>query len=54
MPFPAEQDEAHHDVVRPILLDYVPTTAREIPVCTAISNSFGFGGQNASLVMTRA
>ncbi len=34
-------------------LDYVPNTAREVPVHTAISNSFGFGGQNASLVMTR-
>jgi 3-oxoacyl-[acyl-carrier-protein] synthase II len=34
-------------------LDYVPNTAREIPVKTAISNSFGFGGQNASLVLTR-
>jgi 3-oxoacyl-[acyl-carrier-protein] synthase II len=34
-------------------LDYVPNTAREIPLHTAISNSFGFGGQNASLVMTR-
>src|SRR5438093_394510 len=34
-------------------LDYVPNTAREIPLKTAISNSFGFGGQNASLVMTR-
>jgi 3-oxoacyl-[acyl-carrier-protein] synthase II len=34
-------------------LDYVPNTAREIPLQTAISNSFGFGGQNASLVMSR-
>ncbi len=32
-------------------LDYVPNTAREVRVKTAVSNSFGFGGQNASLVM---
>lgn len=34
-------------------LDYVPNTAREVPLRTAITNSFGFGGQNATLVMTR-
>ena len=32
-------------------LDYVPNTAREVPVSTAVSTSFGFGGQNAALVM---
>ena len=31
-------------------LDYVPHTARETAVNTVISNSFGFGGTNASLV----
>jgi 3-oxoacyl-[acyl-carrier-protein] synthase II len=34
-------------------LDYVPNTAREYPVRTALSTSFGFGGQNAALVMRR-
>lgn len=32
-------------------LDYVPNTARELPVRTGISTSFGFGGQNAALVL---
>jgi 3-oxoacyl-[acyl-carrier-protein] synthase II len=32
-------------------LDYVPNNARELPVRTALSTSFGFGGQNAALVL---
>jgi 3-oxoacyl-[acyl-carrier-protein] synthase II len=31
-------------------LDYVPHTARDAKVATVISNSFGFGGTNASLI----
>lgn len=34
-------------------LDYVPHTARDMPVTTALSNSFGFGGTNGSLVFSR-
>jgi 3-oxoacyl-[acyl-carrier-protein] synthase II len=34
-------------------LDYVPNNARTVPVRTAMSTSFGFGGQNAALVMRR-
>jgi 3-oxoacyl-[acyl-carrier-protein] synthase II len=33
-------------------LDYVPGTGRSAPLRTAISNSFGFGGINASLVLS--
>jgi 3-oxoacyl-[acyl-carrier-protein] synthase II len=35
-------------------LDYVPNEARTVPeLHTAVSNSFGFGGHNASLVLRR-
>ncbi len=36
-----------------IPLDVVPNTARDARMRHAISNSFGFGGQNVSLVMSR-
>ncbi|MBI2803506.1 MAG: beta-ketoacyl-ACP synthase II [Planctomycetes bacterium] len=50
-----------HGVVHPTInldtpdpacdLDYVPNTARTMPVRYALSNSFGFGGHNVSLVV---
>jgi len=51
----------HHSVVPPTInldqpdadcdLDYVPGKAREMAVEMALSNSFGFGGTNVSLVL---
>ena len=32
-------------------LDYVPNTARKMDVKTAMTNSFGFGGTNATLIL---
>ncbi|MBI5563281.1 MAG: beta-ketoacyl-ACP synthase II [Chloroflexi bacterium] len=50
-----------HDCIHPTInyetpdpecdLDYVPNTARSVPVRATLSNSFGLGGQNASLVL---
>ena len=34
-------------------LDYVPHEARPARIDLALSNSFGFGGQNATLVIGR-
>jgi len=34
-------------------LDYVPHTAREMKIDVAVSNSFGFGGTNGTLVLRR-
>jgi 3-oxoacyl-[acyl-carrier-protein] synthase II len=36
-----------------IPFDVVPNKARDARVTTVMSNSFGFGGQNASLILTR-
>ncbi len=53
----------HHGVVPPTInlfepdpvcdLDYVPNTARDMRIDVALSNSFGFGGTNGTLVMRR-
>jgi len=53
----------HHSVIPPTInlddpedgcdLDYVPHHARETDIRVAISNSFGFGGTNASLVLRK-
>ena len=34
-------------------LDYVPNEARTMPISCVMSNSFGFGGHNVSLIFKR-
>ena len=34
-------------------LDYVPLIARQQPIAVALSNSFGLGGQNATIILRR-
>jgi 3-oxoacyl-[acyl-carrier-protein] synthase II len=54
----------HHQIAPPTInlvnqdpacdLDYVPNSAREMKITHALSNSFGFGGTNGTLVFGRA
>jgi 3-oxoacyl-[acyl-carrier-protein] synthase II len=51
----------HHGILPPTInqenpdpeckLDTIPNQARELKIRTALTNSFGFGGQNASMVI---
>ena len=44
----------NYDIPDPAIpFDVVPNTARDAKVTAVMSNSFGFGGQNASLIVTR-
>jgi len=53
----------HNDIVHPTVnyenpdpeldLDYVPNKARKQVVNVAISNSFGFGGHNATILVKK-
>ena len=53
----------YHDMIPPTInyenqaeecdLDYVPNTARQTPVKVAMTNSFGFGGTNATLILKK-
>ncbi len=53
----------HHGVIPPTInldnqdpeldLDYVPNASRKADVRTALSNSFGFGGHNATIIMRK-
>jgi 3-oxoacyl-[acyl-carrier-protein] synthase II len=53
----------YHDMIPPTInyenpaeecdLDYVPNVARQTPVNIAMTNSFGFGGTNATLILKK-